>query len=215
MTTGRGVQLELRLRKADEVRARYYPNGAAGGLTLDGKPPAPMGTPCELVVWIAEPQERHFDLRGRIAWVRHRSSTSLKASFGVDLLDASDAARVRLLHYAQGTLSPEQARLNRRVAARLLVTVTSAGRERKEMTADLSLRGAFVETSEPFLPGCDVVMEIRPPGAWRKLKLNARVAWARPDGLAPGMGLQFLSVDARMAERLRALLDALPSSDDG
>ena len=91
-----------------EVMERWYPNGTLGGLTLDGTPPGVLGTVCLLEVRTTQPAERHFNVQGQIAWIRHKGTKTLRECYGVDFL-ASDEGRYfcgQTLHPNGGEIMP-------------------------------------------------------------------------------------------------------------
>jgi uncharacterized protein (TIGR02266 family) len=202
-------RLRLEVRDGQELLSRFYPNGALGGLTLDGRPSSMLGERLLLTVTVAEPAPRHFDVVVQHAWVRHKGSTTLKESYGVDFDRDDAAARERLLEFANQRLSPDVARFDERVAADLPVKLLHEGKTRKETLADLSHGGAFVRTTTPLPVGAEIGITLRPPKALFSLELRGKVTWNRVQGEPAGMGISFLFRNAREEERLHKLLAQL------
>ncbi|MHB8878537.1 MAG: PilZ domain-containing protein, partial [Myxococcaceae bacterium] len=185
------------------------PNGKLGGLTVDGPLPGALGQRCALVVRAASPATRHFNVRGQLAWARHKGSRGLKECFGIDFLAEDDAGRQRLLSFAREEVQPTGSRFEERLYTDLPVTISNAGRVRKEVLFDLSQGGAFVRTALPAPVGTHLAFDMRPPLSLTRLRLKGRVAWVRLTGPARGMGVQFLFDNAAQAERVLKLLRRL------
>jgi type IV pilus assembly protein PilZ len=105
----------------------------------------------------------------------------------------------------------------RNLGAQLL---TAQGRSTAQLE-NISRGGAFVRTDRPLEVGSDVLVELSRTGLRRSLTLAARVT-SRIDATEgrlsrrmPGMGMQFVSLDARQTERLLELLRELgaPTSE--
>jgi uncharacterized protein (TIGR02266 family) len=205
------VDANLVVETPEALVDRYYPNGTLGGLSVDGRLPAALGTRMLLTVKVKKPV-REFTVRGVLAWVRH-STTRQVGSFGVDFTPDDDATRVRLLAFARREVDADAVRVEKRVQVELPVRLVHAGHTRREFLADLSTRGAFVRTWNPLAVGEQVQLAVRPPGALavllpRSLELDGRVAWARTTGDHPGMGIEFTVDDAARA-RVEKLLARL------
>ncbi len=205
------VDTSLSVETPEALVDRYYPNGTLGGLTVDGRLPAALGTRTVLTVKVKRPA-REFVVRGTLAWVRH-STTRQVGSFGVDFTPDDDASRVRLLAFARHEVDADAVRVEKRVQVELPVRLVHAGQTRREFLADLSTRGAFVRTWNPLAVGEQVQLAVRAPGPLavllpRALELEGRVAWARTTGAHPGMGIEFVVDDAARAkvEKLLARL---------
>lgn len=202
-------RLRLEVRDGHEILTRYYPNGTLGGLTLEGRPSAILGDRHLLTVTFAEPAPRHFDVVVQLAWVRHKGSTTLKESYGVDFDETDVRGRDRLLQFANQQLPVEATRFDERIAADLPVKILHDGRTRKETLADLSHGGAFVRTATPLPVGAELGFTLRPPGNLFALELRGKVIWSRTQEEPSGMGIAFLYRNAREEERLHKLLQRL------
>jgi uncharacterized protein (TIGR02266 family) len=196
------IPVELEVEYPADILGRYYPNGKLGGLTLDGKPPGALGQLVALTVKIQRP-DRVLDLRGQLAWARHRGSRMLKECFGVDFVSDPE----RLLSFAKAQIEPEALRAGPRVFTDWPVRITHAGVTRKEFLVDLSQGGAFVRSATPLGVGDAVELHLKVP---RTLVGGATVrgvvAWQRMTGDAAGFGVQFVEEDPRARARLDKLL---------
>jgi uncharacterized protein (TIGR02266 family) len=196
------IPVTLEVEYPAEVLGRYYPNGKLGGLTLDGKPPGALGQLVSISVKIQRP-DRSLDLRGQLAWARHRGSAMLKECFGVDFVTDPE----RLLNFAKAKLEPEALRAGPRVLTDWPVRITHGGVTRKEFLVDLSPGGAFVRSATPLNVGDAVELHLKVP---RTLVGGATVrgvvAWQRLTGDAAGFGVQFVEDDAKERARLDKLL---------
>ena len=114
--------------------------------------------------------------------------------------------------FARRDLDPESTRGTVRLLTDLKVRITHLGQTRREFLADLSEGGAFVRSGMPAEVGELLELHLRPPGSLTSMMLNARVAWVRATGNEPGMGLEFLDGDAKVAERLGKVLARLDRS---
>jgi hypothetical protein len=91
--------------------------------------------------------------------------------------------------------------------------VACGGRTEDLFLIDLSLRGIFVERSEPLPPGAEVEVTFRLPGNELPLVARCRVAWWRaPDmtlsskTLPSGLGLEFVDFGGEVTRRIRSYL---------
>lgn len=77
---------------------------------------------------------------------------------------------------------------------------------------DISETGIFVRTTSPEPPGTLLNLRFRPDDANPQLQLEGTVIWVNPyrpgaaDNLHPGMGIQFVSLDADTKHRLLDLV---------
>ena len=201
------VRLELTVGFPSDVLARYYPNGKLGGLTLDGPVPGSVGQLVTLTVHVERPL-RDFEVRGQLAWARHRASVNLKACFGVDFVGDHE----RLLQFARAELDPSALRLGPRLATDLRVRITHGGVTRREFLVDLSDGGAFVRSPDPIAVGQEIELHVKPPRAFLGFTLKCRVAWQRNTGSAPGFGVEFLDESLNTRPKLEKLLLKLAES---
>ena len=204
------MRVELNVAFPADIVTRFYPNGKLGGLTIDGPSPSALGQIVDLSVRIERPL-REFTVRGQLAWARHKGSRHLKECFGIDFLGLDDSSH-RLMAFARRDLDPESTRGTVRLLTDLKVRITHLGQTRREFLADLSEGGAFVRSGMPAEVGELLELHLRPPGSLTSMMLNARVAWVRATGNEPGMGLEFLDGDTKVAERLGKVLARLDRS---
>jgi len=72
---------------------------------------------------------------------------------------------------------------------------------------DISAMGIFIRTNAPEPPGTRINMRFTPPGG-PELNLEGRVMWVNPyragsyDNINPGMGVQFVDLDAPQREQI-------------
>ncbi|MBL8957682.1 MAG: PilZ domain-containing protein [Myxococcaceae bacterium] len=201
------MKLELSVGFPSDVLGRYYPNGKLGGLTFDGAPPGNVGQLVLLTVKVERPL-REFEVKGQIAWARHKGSLNLKACFGVDFIGDHE----RLLQFARAELDPAALRLGPRLATDLPVRITHRGVTRKEFLVDLSDGGAFVRSPDPIAVGQEVELHLKPPRALLGFTLTGRVAWQRNTGNSPGFGVEFDAQSVNARPKLEKLLLKLSES---
>ena len=100
-----------------------------------------------------------------------------------------------------------------RVETKVTVKVGGRDEERETYTGNLSKSGVFLETMEPFAKvGEKIQMKIILPHASEPVKVSGKVARiVKPNhvGSSPGMGIQFLRVEARQARTFDRLIDRL------
>lgn len=204
------LRVDLAVAFPVDILNRFYPNGKQGGLTLDGAVPSALGQLVDLCVKVERPA-REFNLKGQLAWARHKGSRNLKECYGIDFLPHDEASQ-RLLAFARQDLDPDATRGTVRLSTDLKVRITHLGQTRREFLADLSQGGAFVRSGMPAEVGELLELHLRPPGALTSIVLNARVKWVRVTGTEPGMGLEFLDSDAKVLERLGKVLARLDRS---
>ncbi len=94
---------------------------------------------------------------------------------------------------------------------------TPEGKQFDTLTGGVGGGGLFIESSTPLAPGTEISVEFAlPDRPWEKLKVKAKVAWARnkPERylLFPGMGVQFMDIDEKARSLLVELVEALNRS---
>ncbi|MBL8911119.1 MAG: PilZ domain-containing protein [Archangium sp.] len=198
------MEARLAVPSPEALAALYYPNGRLGGLTVPGKPPGALAQQLTLFIEVEKPA-RQFQLRGQIAWVRHKAGPNQPTGYGFDFDPDDDATRVRLLAFARREVSSDATRVEARQQVELQVRLVHEGRQRKEWMADLSLGGAFVRTWNPLPIGATVALHVRPSFSLTSIEIPAHVAWVRLAGAHPGMGLEFAS-SAEMRARIEKLI---------
>ncbi len=203
------LAVTLTVSRAEDLLAQLYPNGQLGGVTVEGPAPGPLGAPVVLTVAVQGGGARHFTVRTRLGWVRRRAARGLPEGYGLDFVSEDVAARDRLLAHARGHTPDDLHRAQERLGVGLKVSLRHAGRTRRELLADLSAGGAFIQTAQPLAGGSKVEVGFRPPGALRRLELAAQVVWRRSGGEVPGMGLRFLFKDEGQAAKVLALVGKL------
>ena len=202
-------EVTLNVEKREALLPLLYPNGQLGGLGLAGPPPCALGEEVRLTVLVKDRGLRHFTVRTRLAWARRKAARGLPEGFGLDFLSEDAGARDRLVAFAEGHAPTDSHRGQERLGVDLPVSLRHGGRTRRELLADLSTTGAFIQTGQTLVRGTQVEVGFRPPGALRRLKLVARVAWRRAGGELPGMGLRFDFEDDAQAAKVAALVARL------
>ncbi|MEM1416001.1 MAG: PilZ domain-containing protein, partial [Myxococcota bacterium] len=106
----------------------------------------------------------------------------------------------------------------RALSLRVRFTVDGTFLTHDATTADVSMGGAYVETTRPPAPGELVRLELLSPTAWDPLVVPADVRWAlAPVGAArrpPGFGARFGRLSPEQAAALYELLRATGYLDD-
>jgi type IV pilus assembly protein PilZ len=100
---------------------------------------------------------------------------------------------------------------DRRVHARVTVDIEvdykSADNFLFAYITDISAMGIFIRTNAPEPPGTRINLRFTPPGS-EQLSLEGRVMWVNPyrpgsyDNINPGMGVQFVDLDAEQREQI-------------
>lgn len=143
----------------------------------------------DLTLRVARPLPRHFSVRTRLSWVRHRAAGQ-KEGYGLDFLPEDRVGRERLIAFASGTPLSQPLRAEERVQVVLEVVGGHAQRKRSGRSV-WPICPPVARSSgprHPCAPGADVDLKLRPPRLLTRLQLKARVAWARREGDAPGDG---------------------------
>lgn len=84
---------------------------------------------------------------------------------------------------------------------------------------DLSAMGIFVKTTKPHHPGTRLTLRFKPLGA-PEFMVEGQVMWVNPyrpgdpDSINPGMGVQFVDLDADTQRRLTRLVKTFAYLDD-
>jgi type IV pilus assembly protein PilZ len=100
---------------------------------------------------------------------------------------------------------------DRRVHTRVMVDIEvdykSADNFLFAYITDISAMGIFIRTNAPEPPGTRLNLRFTPPGG-PQLNLEGRVMWVNPfrpgsyDNINPGMGVQFVDLNAQQREQI-------------
>ena len=82
--------------------------------------------------------------------------------------------------------------------------------EKGGRVSDLSMGGAFVETSDPPDDGTELWLTFSTPTAWDPLELPAEVRWSKPGGF----GVRFRALTPTQAQALHALVQSVAPFED-
>jgi hypothetical protein len=108
-----------------------------------------------------------------------------------------------------GARKAERVRLRHSVAVRGVFSGDVGAAGDLPQTRDLSVGGVFVETADLLEVGDPVVLSFPQPEG-KQLVVNGRVRWVTPFGTVsdptPGMGIEFVGLDAQKRERIFAVL---------
>jgi Tfp pilus assembly protein PilZ len=179
----------LALEDRRDLLARFYPNGRAGGLTVDGSCSFAVGDKVALTLVVRKPP-RTFALEGHVGWARRKGSTQLAVCWGFDL-GVDDVAARRVLAWARAEVAEAALRHEARVAVQLPARIEADGVVRPATLFDVSHCGAFVRIWSPQPVGTRVWLGVRPPRSLFATRVRARIAWVRHAGAESGMGLLF------------------------
>ena len=98
-------------------------------------------------------------------------------------------------------------RVHTRVTVDLEVDYKSAHNFLFAYITDISAMGIFIRTNAPEPPGTRLNLSFTPPGS-PQLNLEGRVMWVNPyrpgsyDNINPGMGVQFVDLNAQQREQI-------------
>jgi type IV pilus assembly protein PilZ len=98
-------------------------------------------------------------------------------------------------------------RVHTRVTVDIEVDYKSADNFLFAYITDISAMGIFIRTNAPEPPGTRLNLSFAPPGGPR-LDLEGRVMWVNPfrpgsyDNINPGMGVQFVDLNAEQREQI-------------
>lgn len=98
-------------------------------------------------------------------------------------------------------------RVHTRVMVDLEVDYKSADNFLFAYITDISAMGIFIRTNAPEPPGTRLNLRFTPPGG-PELNVEGRVMWVNPyragsyDNINPGMGVQFVEMDAQQREQI-------------
>ena len=134
---------------------------------------------------------------------------------GADDVIAKPIRRIALIQAVNRFLRSQPPRGLARVPLETTVRVHCGANDLAGTSRNLSRGGIFVETNAPLPPATEVALEFGLPDGHSPLAPTAQVIWAgeSPDDDRSGMGLQFLALDRRSAERIDAFIyENLPCS---
>jgi len=99
-----------------------------------------------------------------------------------------------------------------RASVELAVEYRTAGGFLVSYSTDLSYGGVFLETPSPLEQGTQLTLRMHVPGLGAPLETVATVAWIRakatPEGLPPGMGLEFAALEGEFGEAIDRLVES-------
>lgn len=204
--------LKVRFRTNSEFLEAYQPDaGASGGLFCPTTTPLRAGSPvvCELSV-PALPNK--VLVRGMVkAWRPALPRLRVRAGGTVEFLPEETDKRDFILATVRG----ERPAPPKRKHARLPVALPVRWRtpDVAEFTqgdvSEISVGGALLKTPEPFPIGCEVILELTPPGAVSPLSIAGKVSYHTPAG---STGIKFQYRDGGGSRRLRELVRRLRSA---
>jgi two-component system cell cycle response regulator len=134
---------------------------------------------------------------------------------GADDVIAKPIRRIALIQAVNRFLRTHPVRGLARVPLETTVQVHAGSNDLAGTIRNLSRGGVFVETDARLPPETEVALEFGLPDGHSPLVPTAQVIWSGEDiaEARRGMGLQFLAVDRRSAERIDAFVyENLPSS---
>jgi len=107
-------------------------------------------------------------------------------------------------------LPPETVLAKIRITFIQRASVVVAGRREDLFVVDLGLRGVFLERAEPLATGATIEVSFLIPGNEIAVRARCRVAWRRAGasagplgGVPAGIGVEFVEMSVRDAERVR------------
>lgn len=98
-------------------------------------------------------------------------------------------------------------RANPRVPMMVRVREAATGEQSQHFSREISLGGLFLETDRPFAKGTTLHLEFQVPGTDHLVKAKAEVVRLGDQGI----GVRFLSTDARSKELIAAYVEKLES----
>ena len=110
--------------------------------------------------------------------------------------------------------SPQDRRRHRRAPVMLRVSYESAGALKSDFTENISRHGLFIATTEPFVTGQAVQLELCCAGLPQTIPVDGTVRWVGQNASAPnqpptqGIGVQFDLSDPVMSARIESMVDA-------
>ena len=200
------LRVPVMFASIEEAREACTDNGKTVTMLLDPSLDVQLGQDVLLHVTLMDPRgQRLHEMRGIVAWRRHKGRGTLKAGTGITLLP-SERVTVDALLGREST-----ARTHSRVqAAHVTVKVTtSQGTSKKELVDDISEGGLFILSTTPLPVGEEVTLTFKSPNSlFASLDVRARVTWQRgkPD---VGMGVQFIFDSEAHKERVEQLVAQL------
>ena len=115
----------------------------------------------------------------------------------------------------------ENDRQSDRLPHEILVAYRTVAGFMTDWAVNISKGGLFVNTRSPLDVGSEVKLILSLPDGNSSFDLLGRVSWVNPPGTsggpgaAPGMGIEFLDVDAEKKARLEAFVQKLNASFSG
>lgn len=98
-----------------------------------------------------------------------------------------------------------------RASVELAVEYRTAGGFLVSYSTDLSYGGVFVESPSPLEEGTQLTLRMHVPGLGEPIETEATVAWVRskatPEGLPPGMGLEFNGLEVQFGGAIDRLVE--------
>ena len=108
-------------------------------------------------------------------------------------------------------MSPQARPVLTRLQHEIMVAYRTVGGFITDWAVNISRGGLFVNTRSPLEVGAQVRLLLSLPDGNAPFDLEGRVTWSQPpeSGQAPGMGIEFLDVDAKKQARIESFVEKL------
>ena len=195
--------------RREEFLERYLGDLPGGGAFVPTAESFEIGQPVTVSFSFPEIPDG-LSVRGHIAWRRTPVPWRSVMLPGVGVaFGTGQRSRVEfLLDFSRGYLA-DLRRPGRRIPTQLRADIVCGEDRLQARVRDISHGGVFVLTPAPLAAGVMIDLElfVRPDDPPERL--SGRVAWSRPDGEEPGMGVQFDFQSSSRKRRFASYVDAL------
>jgi len=113
------------------------------------------------------------------------------------VINLGEEQQLALLHYAEELLVKEK-RANIRKSCNIPINFAIYNRVYSNYINNISLNGLFIETRRPLIVGDEIIMNFRPEGFDKSLKVKGEIAHATRSGV----GVEFKNISPYIEEML-------------
>jgi hypothetical protein len=121
----------------------------------------------------------------------------------IDLPDAQQKALLSQLEKTAHPASKDDRRKYSRKACLMPVNYSVGGRPFQGYILDISLHGAFIETSDYFFSGQEIIMTFSVPHYQKPLTVTGEIAWSSQNG----MGIKFSQLTPHQHQMIKTFSD--------
>ena len=199
--------LKVRYRTTDEFRAEFAKDSGFAALFCPTTTPLTPGE--EVIVELSVPAlPNKVMIRGKVqSWRPALPRLRVRAGALVEFADDEREKREFVVATVEGKRAPTLRRRHARLPVELAVRyrIPSSTDQSSAELSEISVGGALLKTPSPLPLGCEVIVELTPPGGAAPIEITGRVTYHAGEHT----GIKFVYRDGGGSRRIRELIRRL------